>query len=183
MQKIKMLAGKLIVLALIAVTVIVFLQKTSLNEVQARSMLQTAAPSIESSRWLNSSPLTNKDLAGKVYLVEFWTFGCYNCVNVEPYIKQWYQRYKDKGFEVIAVHSPEFSHEKNIDNVKAYINRKNITYPVAIDNEFTIWKRYSNRYWPAMYLVDKKGKLRYYHFGEGNYAKTESMIKTLLAEK
>lgn len=183
MQGIKNMFSKLVIVALIVATIIIFIQKSPLNEVQARSMLQTTAPSIASDSWLNSTPLTNKDLAGKVYLVEFWTFGCYNCVNVEPYVKQWHKQYKDKGFEVVAVHSPEFSHEKNIDNVKAYIKRKNITYPVALDNSFTIWNRYNNRYWPAMYLVDKKGLLRYYHFGEGNYSKTENMIKTLLAEK
>ena len=127
------------------------------------------APEITSSKWLNSSPLNWEALKDKVVLVEFWTFECYNCKNVEPYVKGWYEKYKTKGLEIIAVHTPEFDHEKQIDNVKDYIKDHNINYPVAIDNDFKIWKSYSNRYWPAMYLVDKKGYVRYRFIGEGNY--------------
>ena len=146
------------------------------------SFVQQAAPDFNGVKWLNSSPLSLQKMKGKVVMVEFWTYGCYNCVNVEPYVKQWHGRYKDKGFEVVAVHSPEFSHERELDNVRAYVQRKKIKYPVVIDNDFAIWRRYSNRYWPAMYLIDKHGQLRYRTIGEGRYQQTEKMIQTLLAE-
>jgi len=148
----------------------------------AAQMVNKNAPSIKSKAWLNSKDLDNEQLKGKVYLVEFWTFDCYNCVNVEPYVKQWHKKYKKAGFEVVSVHSPEFAHEKNINNVREYVNEKKILYPVAIDNDFAIWHRFNNRYWPAMYLVDKKGVIRYTHFGEGRYKQTEKMIQNLLAE-
>ena len=154
----------------------------SYDPVQANEQLNRAAPSIASPLWINSAALRNDDLRGKVFLVEFWTFDCYNCRNVEPYVKQWYKKYHQQGFEVIAVHSPEFSHEKIPANVRAYVERNGIGYPVAIDNDFSIWKRFNNHYWPAMYLVDKKGNVRYYHFGEGRYRQTESKIRELLGE-
>lgn len=147
-----------------------------------KKFTQKPAPSIAGKQWLNSVPLTLAGLKGKVVMVEFWTYGCYNCVNVEPYVKQWYGRYKDKGFEVVAVHSPEFSHERKLDNVQAYVVQKGIKYPVVIDNDFAIWRRYSNHYWPAMYLIDKQGQIRYRHIGEGRYQQTEKMIQALLAE-
>lgn len=150
--------------------------------VQARDQLSIQTPSIASPLWINSKPLRNEDLVGRVFLVEFWTFDCYNCRNVEPYVKQWYKKYHQQGFEVIAVHSPEFSHEKVPANVRAYVERNGIEYPVAIDNDFLIWRRFNNRYWPAMYLVDRQGKIRYYHYGEGNYKRTESKIRELLQE-
>ena len=115
------------------------------------------APEISSTFWINSKPRSLDNLRGKVVMVEFWTFGCYNCRNVEPQIKQWHQTYSQQGLVVIGVHSPEFSYEKNIDAVKRYVRENGISYTVAIDNDFTIWKRYSNRYWPAIYLIDKKG--------------------------
>ena len=114
--------------------------------------------------------------------MEFWTFDCYNCKNVEPYIKGWYDKYKSKGLEIIAVHTPEFDHEKKLDNVKDYIKDHSISYPVAIDNDFKIWKSYSNRYWPAMYIVDKQGMVRYRFIGEGNYPLIESTLVKLLDE-
>jgi len=138
---------------------------------------------IKSDKWLNTSALFLKALKGKVVMVEFWTFGCYNCVNVQPYIKQWYKDYKTKGLEIIAVHSPEFGHERKIENVKQYVKDNAITYPVAIDNDFMIWKQYANRYWPAIYLIDKQGRLRYRKIGEGDYAKTERQIQELLKEQ
>jgi len=152
------------------------------NTSSAAQTVNFQAPRIDSKQWLNSRPLSNQQLKGKVFLVEFWTFGCYNCVNVEPYVKQWYEKYNSQGFEIIAVHSPEFDHERKLENVQDYVNKKQIKYPVAIDNDYAIWKRFNNRYWPAMYLVDKQGVVRYAHFGEGRYATTEKMIKTLLEE-
>lgn len=140
------------------------------------------APAIDSQQWLNSKPLTWDSLKNKVVLVEFWTFDCYNCKNVEPYVKTWYQKYKDRGFEIIAVHSPEFDHERQLSNVKEYIEDHGITYPVAIDNDFKIWRNYSNRYWPAMYIVDKRGKIRYRYIGEGNYQRIEETLNKLLNE-
>lgn len=144
--------------------------------------LHGAAPAITGKTWLNSKPLELSALQGKVVMVEFWTYGCYNCKNVEPYLKQWYSRYHGKGFEIVAVHSPEFEHERDISNVKNYVKRNGINYPVAIDNDFAIWKRYNNHYWPVMYLIDKQGQLRYRHIGEGAYGQTEQMIQKLLAE-
>ena len=140
------------------------------------------APDITSKQWLNSSPLDWTALKDKVVLVEFWTFECYNCKNVEPYIKQWYDKYKNKGLEIVAVHSPEFDRERKLENVKEYIKDHGITYPVAIDNDFKIWKNYSNRYWPAMYIVDKKGTIRYRFIGEGNYELIENTLVRLLDE-
>lgn len=137
---------------------------------------------ISGDTWFNSAPLKSADLRGKVVLVEFWTFDCYNCKNVEPYVKQWYQRFKDQGFEIVAVHTPEFAHERVAGNVEQYMKENKITYPVVMDNDFVIWKRFSNRYWPAFYLVDKQGMIRYKRIGEGGYAETAQWIQKLLKE-
>lgn len=140
------------------------------------------APDITNSTWLNSEPLRFADLKGKVVLVEFWTLGCYNCRNVEPYVKQWHQQYAEQGFVVIGVHSPEFLHEREVENVKRYMKKHGIRFAVPIDNDFSTWNRYGNRYWPAMYLIDKRGIIRYIKVGEGGYSETERQIQTLLAE-
>lgn len=140
------------------------------------------APELNSNQWLNSTALNWVKLKNKVVLVEFWTFDCYNCKNVEPYVKSWYEKYKNKGFEIVAVHSPEFDHERKLLNVKDYISDHKITYPVVIDNDFKIWRSYSNRYWPAMYLVDKQGIIRFRFIGEGNYQQIENTIINLLNE-
>ena len=142
----------------------------------------TSAPEITTTTWLNSGPKSLADLRGKVVLVEFWTFGCYNCQNVEPYVKQWHQKFSDQGLVIIGVHSPEFGHERVLNNVKAYISAHEIKHAVAIDNDFVIWNRYKNRYWPAMYLIDKRGVIRYQRFGEGGYQEMEQQIQALLAE-
>ena len=134
-------------------------------------------------KWLNSDPLTMQQLRGKVVLVDFWTFDCINCVNTLPHVKDWHQKYKDQGLVVVGVHTPEFPHERSTDNVKAAIKRFDIRYPVAQDNRYATWTAYNNRYWPAVYLIDKKGKVVYSHFGEGRYQETEATIKALLAEK
>lgn len=145
-------------------------------------MINQRAPEIHADTWLNTSPLSMKSLRGKVVLVEFWTFGCYNCVNVQPYIKQWHAKYSKSDLVIIAVHSPEFDHEKKLSNVRNYVSRNQIHYPIVTDNDFKIWRSYSNRYWPAVYLIDKKGTIRYFHAGEGRYNETERMIKRLLSE-
>jgi thiol-disulfide isomerase/thioredoxin len=130
--------------------------------------------------WLNSEPLTMAKLRGKVVLVDFWTYGCYNCVNTLPYVKALQQKYGKDAFTVIGVHTPEFPYEKSTANVEAAIRKHGITYPVAQDNNFTTWKAYGNQYWPAQYIVDKSGKIVYAHAGEGQYDAIEKTIQELL---
>lgn len=142
----------------------------------------TKAPEIASQTWLNSDPVRLSDLKGKVVMVEFWTFGCYNCRNVEPYVKAWHHKYAERGFVVIGVHSPEFSYEHDLDKVGRYLKEHDIRFPVPIDNDFSTWNRYGNRYWPAMYLIDKQGVIRYVRVGEGGYQETERAIQALLGE-
>jgi cytochrome c biogenesis protein CcdA/thiol-disulfide isomerase/thioredoxin len=132
--------------------------------------------------WLNSSPLTMAGLRGKVVLVDFWTYSCINCIRTLPYVEGWYQKYAADGFVVVGVHSPEFAFEHDTANVTASLARFGITYPVAQDNEYGTWSAYSNEYWPADYLIDATGHIRSTHFGEGDYARTESEIRGLLAE-
>lgn len=133
--------------------------------------------------WLNSSPLSvSKDLKGKVVLVDFWTYSCINCLRTLPYLKQWYASYKDQGFVIIGVHSPEFEFEHVTANVLKATQDLGITYPVVQDNNFSIWNAYSNQAWPAHYLIDKNGYIRDVHLGEGNYMKTENAIRALLNE-
>jgi thiol-disulfide isomerase/thioredoxin len=115
-------------------------------------------------------------------LVEFWTFGCYNCQNIEPYVKSWYDKFKDHGLIVIGVHSPEFGDERVLKNVRNYVREHKIQYAVAIDNDYKTWNSYQNRYWPAIYLVDKQGVIRHIRIGEGGYDQTEQKIRDLLAE-
>ena len=141
------------------------------------------APDITNQTWLNSTPIHLSDLKGKVVMVEFWTFGCYNCRNVEPYVKEWHRKYAGQGLVVIGVHSPEFSYEHDLDKVTRYLNAHEIRFPVPLDNDFSTWNRYGNRYWPAMYLIDKQGIIRYVRIGEGGYQETERLIQALLAEK
>jgi cytochrome c biogenesis protein CcdA/thiol-disulfide isomerase/thioredoxin len=133
-------------------------------------------------QWLNSPPLTTQDLRGKVVLVDFWTYSCINCLRSLPYVKAWAQKYKDQGLVVIGVHAPEFAFERNIDNVKKATHDLGVDYPVAIDNNYAIWRALNNQYWPAHYFVDAKGQIRYHHFGEGDYAESEKVIQQLLAE-
>ncbi|OLL28047.1 thioredoxin [Burkholderia sp. SRS-W-2-2016] len=135
------------------------------------------------SQWLNSEPLKLQQLRGKVVLVDFWTYSCINCANTLPYVKSWNQKYKDQGLTVIGVHTPEYPFERDTGNVKTAIKRLGITYPVAQDNQYATWNAYNNQYWPAFYLIDKKGQIVYSHFGEGDYAQTEAKIQALLAQK
>ena len=133
-------------------------------------------------QWLNSKPLTIDGLKGKVVYVDFWTYSCINCIRNNPYIEQWYKTYKDAGFTVVGVHAPEFAFEKLPANVAKAIKEQNITYPVALDNDFDTWNAYENQSWPAGYLVDATGKVRRIHAGEGQYAETENAIRQLLVE-
>jgi thiol-disulfide isomerase/thioredoxin len=132
--------------------------------------------------WLNSQPLTAEQLRGKVVLVDFWTYSCINCIRSIPYVRAWAEKYKDQGVVVIGVHAPEFAFEKNIGNVKKAIEDFRLGYPVAVDNNFKIWRAFRNNYWPALYIADAKGQIRYHHFGEGDYEKSEGIIQQLLAE-
>ncbi len=156
---------------------------TALFAVTAGGGVGMAAPEIASETWINSPPRTLAALRGQVVLVEFWTFDCYNCRNVEPYVKRWHERYAPRGLVVVGVHSPEFSHERDVANVRRYVSENGIRHAVVLDNDFAIWNRYQNRYWPAMYLVDKQGVIRYVRIGEGGYGETERRIEQLLAER
>ena len=132
--------------------------------------------------WLNSKPLTLGKLRGRVVLIDFWTYSCINCLRTLPYIKEWDARYRRLGLTIVGVHSPEFAFEHKESNVRANVRRLGLRYPIALDNDFGTWQAWSNQYWPAKYLIDRAGHVRFYHFGEGDYAKTEDTIRTLLAE-
>ncbi|MFD2646069.1 cytochrome c biogenesis protein DipZ [Pseudomonas japonica] len=133
-------------------------------------------------QWLNSPPLSREDLRGKVVLVDFWTFDCINCQHTLPYVRQWAERYGKDGLVVIGVHTPEYPFERVLANVREQVERLGITYPVAVDNDYAIWRNFANQYWPAHYLIDADGQVRYSHFGEGAYATQENVIRKLLAE-
>lgn len=133
--------------------------------------------------WLNTDkPLSIKDLKGKVVLVDFWTYTCINCIRTLPHVTSWYSKYKDEGFVVVGVHTPEFQFEHETSNVEDAIKMYNIDYPVAQDNNYATWNAYSNQYWPAEYLIDSNGIVRRVHFGEGEYDQTEEAIRELLKE-
>ncbi|RFP19605.1 MULTISPECIES: cytochrome c biogenesis protein DipZ [unclassified Duganella] len=132
--------------------------------------------------WLNSAPLTAAQLKGKVVLVDFWTYSCINCLRTMPYVKAWAEKYRDQGLVVIGVHAPEFAFERDIGNVRKAIKDLGITYPVAVDNDYAIWRAFGNQYWPAHYFIDAKGQIRHHHFGEGEYAQSEQVIQQLLEE-
>ncbi|MCL6740510.1 cytochrome c biogenesis protein DipZ [Sphingomonas sp. RB56-2] len=134
-------------------------------------------------QWLNSPPLTREQLKGKVVLVDFWTYSCINCIRSVPFTNAWYDRYKDQGLVVIGVHAPEFAFEREPANVRGAVADFRIRYPVALDNNLAIWRAFDNRYWPAHYLADAQGRIRYHHFGEGRTDETEAAIRALLAEK
>jgi cytochrome c biogenesis protein CcdA/thiol-disulfide isomerase/thioredoxin len=142
-----------------------------------------AMPSLSGAvEWINSPALSNQSLKGKVVLVDFWTFDCINCKHTLPYVKDWAKKYEKDGLVVIGVHTPEYGFERIIDNVKDKVKEYGITYPVAIDNNYAIWRNFDNQYWPAHYLIDAKGQVRYTHFGEGSYETQEKMIQQLLEE-
>jgi cytochrome c biogenesis protein CcdA/thiol-disulfide isomerase/thioredoxin len=132
--------------------------------------------------WLNSPPLTREQLKGKVVLVDFWTYSCINCIRSVPYVRAWAEQYRKDGLVVIGVHSPEFAFEKDSANVRKAVRDFGIRYPVAMDNNLAIWRDFDNRYWPAHYLADGEGRIRYHHFGEGKTDETEAAIRSLLAE-
>ncbi|HEY1983337.1 MAG TPA: cytochrome c biogenesis protein DipZ [Xanthobacteraceae bacterium] len=132
--------------------------------------------------WLNSPPLTVEGLKGKVVVIDFWTYSCINCLRSIPYVRAWAEKYKDHGLVVIGVHTPEFAFERNVANIRTAIADLKITYPVAVDNEYKIWRAFDNEYWPAHYFIDARGQIRYHHFGEGEYDESERVIQRLLTE-
>jgi len=162
------------------------------NAGEARAATSTAsqdprAPEIRGiALWLNTpggKPLTLASLRGTVVVVDFWTYSCINCLRTLPHVKAWYQTYRDDGLVVVGVHSPEFAFERVPSNVRSAVRRLGIRYPVALDNDFATWRAYENAYWPAKYLIDRTGRIRYTHFGEGAYAETETWIRRLLGER
>jgi thiol-disulfide isomerase/thioredoxin len=135
--------------------------------------------------WVNSEPLelTKLGVQGKVVLVDFWTFGCYNCRNTLPYVKQWWAKYKDQGLVIVGVHTPEFESERVLENVQDAVKSQEIGWPVVQDNDYTIWRAYGNHYWPHFYLVDERGQIIYDHIGEGSYEQTDAQIAAALAAR
>ena len=141
------------------------------------------APELTNDTWLNvDAPLRLANLRGKVVIVEMWTFDCINCQHVMPALKEWHSQYKEAGLVIIGNHFPEFSYERDLENLKTAVVQNDIQYAVAQDNNGATWQAYKNIYWPALYLIDKQGRIRYIHIGEGNYKEIEQNIQALLAE-
>jgi thiol-disulfide isomerase/thioredoxin len=132
--------------------------------------------------WINSPPLTAVGLRGKVVLIDFWTYTCINWLRQLPYVRAWAEKYKDQGLVVIGVHTPEFGFEKNLENVRRETKDIGVGYPIAVDNDYTIWRAFNNNYWPALYFVDAEGRVRHHRFGEGDYEESEKIIQQLLEE-
>ncbi|GMO12681.1 thioredoxin family protein [Bradyrhizobium sp. TM233] len=146
----------------------------------AAASQQTAPDFAGVTNWFNSKPLNMADLRGKVVLVDFWTYGCVNCVNTLPHVTELYAKYRDKGLVVVGVHTPEFPFERSASNVQAALKRHGITYPVAQDNESKTWNAYRNQYWPAQYIIDQTGKIVFQHAGEGRYDEIDRTVAGLL---
>ena len=177
-----------IVLAGLAVVAVLVANGTSPTRVAGRVDVDNLpvgpkAPTLEAEGWLNSAPLRPADLAGKVVVYDFWTYSCVNCVRTLPYLRSWYERYARDGLVIVGVHSPEFEFEKSDANVTKAVKRLDVTWPVAFDDDMVIWNAFGNRYWPAKYVTDRTGRLRYLHFGEGAYAEVEDVVRKLLDVK
>jgi thiol-disulfide isomerase/thioredoxin len=153
------------------------------NNAEYKSSESATAPDLAAGDWINSEPLKLKDLRGRVVLIDFWTFGCYNCRNTLPFIKGWHDRYRDKGLTVVGVHSPEFDYEKQLENLRREVASLGIHYPVVSDNDYQTWDAYNVAAWPTLFLLDKQGRIRWMHVGEGDYDEAEQLIQKLLAEK
>jgi len=159
------------------------LVNTSLRPTREFKTAEAAmAPDFAAGTWINSDPLTVKDLHGRVVVVEFWTFGCYNCRNTLPFVKSWHERYAGKGLTIIGVHSPELDDEFKVENVRREVASLGIRYPVVTDNDYATWKAYNVNAWPTIFVLDKGGKIRWSHVGEGAYDEAEKLIQKLLAE-
>ena len=152
------------------------------RDLQERKSTMPQIPKLDKKFWINAEPQLVDNLKGKVVLVDFWEYTCVNCLRTLPYIKKWNKRYADKGLIILGVHTPEFEFGKKRENVEVAVRKFDLPYPIVLDNNYTIWNIFGNRYWPAKYLFDKNGISRYNHFGEGSYGETESMIQKLLHE-
>jgi thiol-disulfide isomerase/thioredoxin len=141
------------------------------------------APEISNGIWINSEPLTLKSLHGRVVLIEFWTFACYNCRNTLPSLKKWDAHYRDKGLTIIGVHTPELDFERDIDQLRREVAKLDVKYPVVTDQDYSTWKAYGVEAWPTLFVLDKQGRMRWTHVGEGYYDETEEVINKLLAEE
>jgi thiol-disulfide isomerase/thioredoxin len=141
-----------------------------------------AAPEISNGIWINSEPLTLKSLHGRVVLIEFWTFACYNCRNTLPWLKKWDTQYRDKGLTIIGVHTPELDFERDINELRREVAELGVKYPIVTDQDYSTWKAYGVEAWPTLFLLDKQGRVRWTHVGEGYYDETEAAIRKLLAE-
>jgi thiol-disulfide isomerase/thioredoxin len=149
----------------------------------ARLPVEGEFPSLRgATAWLNSPPLTPESLRGKVVLVDIWTYTCINWLRTLPYVRAWAAKYRDQGLVVIGVHSPEFPFEKDLENVRRSAKAMRVDYPIAVDSDQAVWRAFNNEYWPALYLIDAKGRIRYHQFGEGEYERRERIIQQLLAE-
>ena len=141
------------------------------------------APELAKGEWVNSAPLTLSNLRGRVVVVDFWTFGCYNCRNTLPSLKSWDAKYRDKGLTIIGVHTPEFDTEKNLENLRTEVASLDLHYPVVTDNESATWNAYGVEAWPTVFVLDKSGRIVFKHVGEGAYAEIEGIVQKLLAEE
>ena len=160
-----------------------FTQERPMHMMTARLPIEGKVPSLGGAiTWLNSQPLMPEALRGKVVLVDFWTYTCINWQRTEPYVRAWAEKYKDQGLVVIGVHTPEFEFEKNVDNIGAALKMFGIAYPVVVDSDYRVWDAFGNRYWPAEYVVDANGNIRYHQYGEGEYERTEAVIRQLLRD-
>ena len=178
------LAGVLIVTALSYATGLTKLIRSSFgSSAEYKSSESAIAPELAAGEWINSAPLKLNDLRGRVVLIEFWTFGCINCRNTLPFIKSWHDRYRDKGLTVIGVHSPEFDEERKVENLRREVTSLGIRYAVITDNDYQTWSAYHVEAWPTTFLLDKQGRIRWMHVGEGGYDEAERLIQSLLAEK
>ena len=168
---------------LLAVLLVGAIGAASDTATEDRSMIEGEMPSLDgATTWLNSPPLSAAGLRGKVVLVQFWTYTCINWLRTLPYVRAWAEKYRDEGLVVIGVSTPEFEFEHTIENVSRSVKDMGMTYPIAIDNDYAIWRAFDNNYWPALYFVDAKGHIRHHKFGEGDYEQSERVIQQLLAE-
>ena len=159
-----------------------WLAPAGLHTSSARLPVEGELPALAGATgWLNSPPLTAADLRGKVVLADFWTYTCINWLRQLPYVRAWAAKYAEHGLVVIGVHTPEFSFESNVENIRRAVQDMNINYPVAIDSDYAIWSAFGNHYWPALYFADAQGHIRHHHFGEGEYQQSEMVIQHLLA--
>jgi thiol-disulfide isomerase/thioredoxin len=152
------------------------------SSTEYKSSESAAAPELAAGEWINSAPLKLSGLRGRVVLIEFWTFGCINCRNTLPFIMSWHDRYQDKGLTIIGVHSPEFDEEHKVENLRREVTSLGIRYAVVTDNDYQTWNAYKVEAWPTTFLLDKQGRIRWMHVGEGGYDEAERLIQKLLAE-